>query len=145
MPANDPAAYDAMGPDELTQSLEQQLDAIVQSAQDIGTPTAATADVEGAELAGPNIEDAAAAMEEAPSSEVESAVADTLSAGITDPVEFITALQTAGFQIVSAGASPIPEGMSEMPPEAAGPPPVGPPPEVPMREARRAAAERPCS
>tara|TARA_R100000808_G_C2143965_1_gene151734 strand:- start:1735 stop:2148 length:414 start_codon:yes stop_codon:yes gene_type:complete len=130
MPANDPAAYDAMSTDKLGGDLSTQLDQMVQTAMDLEyqeTPPGSETDLP---------EDLSATLEDevepSVAADVEGAVAEVMAASPASPEEFISNLRSAGYELVKAGGPAVPE-TAEMAPI---------PDEMPMREATRAAAER---
>ena len=135
MPADDPAAYDAMTTEQMGGSLKDQLDALASTVQDIEPePMPGTEGMEG--IGDAPVEEAATALEDETgqggAADAEGAIAAVMASAPASPGEFLSALREQGFDLVqSAGAAaPTEPIMPEVPTEA------------PMRDARRAAAER---
>ena len=140
MPANDPAAYAQMSPEDIVKSLESELQSVEQEAAAMGiSPSEAGVD----QLEGGAVEaDAEQALtdteETMPSgADAETALANVMASGVTEPSQVLDALRSMGFELVRSGTPPgdqVPEAAIEEAPMEEE--------EMPFREARRRAAEK---
>jgi hypothetical protein len=131
MPADDPAAYQEMSTDQLVDMIEQEMAALGSGNEhpeaqmlpgELPEDVAMDADAEEAlgEMEDPVTSDA----------DAEAAIDMIMSSGVSNAGELLDQLRSQGFEIVRVG------GMDQ------GLPEEGPEPELPMRDARKAAAER---
>ena len=128
MPANEPAAYDAMSTEKMSGSLSDQLDAVVQSAMDMEFQEE-TPEADLPEDMSATLEDEA---EPTVAANAEGAVAEVMASSPASPQDFINGLRSAGYEIVQTGGGSVPES-AEMPVV---------PDDMTTREATRVAAER---
>ena len=130
MPANDPGAYQNMSTDQLVDMIEQEV-----AAMEAGEEPPAAEMPPGELPEDVAMEaDAEKALAEAESPidqdvDVEAALEGIMAGGAANAAQVLDQLRAQGFEIVRVG------GMNQEIPE-------GPPQELPMRDARRMAAER---
>lgn len=132
MPAENPAAYQDMSTDQLVDMIEQEM-AALGSGNEPPAPDMPPGELPEDVAMDADAEKALGEMEDPVTSDAdaEAAIDMIMSSGVSSAGELLDQLRQSGFEIVRAG------GMDQGLPEE-----EGPEPELPMRDARRAAAER---